>query len=408
MEFVISNNKKRKLIIDGVREKLIQAIIGQDEVVKLDGLTTGELDEVIFDHIEDKNGDKKKVFALPLIVLKKIDMSNVSFENFEAKEIDFSDFTGVKINPSKLYKKRCVSVNFDGVTFLDEFSDKYIEDCNFKGSKNAVIDANVIFGGKNVFGDVTFKAPITKGYIGYSDFSGSKGAIIELGHMSIVSLDHCRLRDATIRGSFYDCSISGADFSGAHAEDGDTIKINPNEIRTIIEADETYRMFDRRVKDIRECNFDGVEFTEEFDSSSYFKLWKTNFNGSRGAIINPKVVYNNYYSYAVLNGVTFTPGSSITDAYLGETDFTGSRNAVISGLQSWMDKANLTDAKIEFDRVTSLLTSPRIETATCDGELFCDVYKKTLDREFEDPVKKYTKKIDDALQALRGKREKDK
>lgn len=407
MEFAIGN-KKRKLIIDGVREKLIQAIIVQDDAVKLDGLTTGELDEIIFDHIEDKNGDKKKVFALPLIVLKKIDMSNVSFDNFEAKEIDFSDFTGVKINPSKLYKKRCVSVNFDGVTFLDEFSDKYIEDCNFKGSKNAVIDADVVFGGKNVFSDVTFKSPITKGYIGYSDFSGSKGAIIELGHMSIVSLDHCRLRDATIRGSFYDCSISGADFSGAHAEDGDTIKINPNEIRTIIEADETYRMFDRRVKDIRECNFDGVEFTEEFDSSSYFKLWKTNFNGSRGAIINPKVVYNNYYSYAVLNGVTFTPGSSITDAYLGETDFTGSRNAVISGLQSWMDKANLTDAKIEFDRVTSLLTSPRIETATCDGELFCDVYKKTLDREFEDPVKKYTKKIDDALQALRGKREKDK
>lgn len=407
MEFAIGN-KKRKLIIDGVREKLIQAIIVQDDAVKLDGLTTGELDEIIFDHIEDKNGDKKKVFALPLIVLKKIDMSNVSFDNFEAKEIDFSDFTGVKINPSKLYKKRCVSVNFDGVIFLDEFSDKYIEDCNFKGSKNAVIDADVVFGGKNVFSDVTFKSPIIKGYIGYSDFSGSKGAIIELGHMSIVSLDHCRLRDATIRGSFYDCSISGADFSGAHAVDGGTIKINPNEIRTIIETDKAYSMYDRRVKDISECNFDGVEFTEEFETSSFFKLWKTNFTGSRGVIIDPKTVYNNYYSYAVLNGVMFTPGSSITNAYLEETDFTGSRNAVISGLQSWMDRANLTDAKIEFDNVNFLLASPRIETATCDGELFCDVYKKTLDREFGDLVKKYTKKIDEALQGLRGKQEKDK
>lgn len=407
MEFAIGN-KKRKLIIDGVREKLIQAIIVQDDAVKLDGLTTGELDEIIFEHIEDKNGDKKKVFALPLIVLKKIDMSNVSFDNFEAKEIDFSDFTGVKINPSKLYKKRCVSVNFDGVTFLDEFSDKYIEDCNFKGSKNAVIDADVVFGGKNVFSDVTFKSPIIKGYIGYSDFSGSKGAIIELGHMSIVSLDHCRLRDATIRGSFYDCSISGADFSGAHAVDGGTIKINPNEIRTIIETDKAYSMYDRRVKDISECNFDGVEFTEEFETSSFFKLWKTNFTGSRGVIIDPKTVYNNYYSYAVLNGVMFTPGSSITNAYLEETDFTGSRNAVISGLQSWMDRANLTDAKIEFDNVNFLLASPRIETATCDGELFCDVYKKTLDREFGDLVKKYTKKIDEALQGLRVKQEKDK
>ena len=90
----------------GVREKLIQAIIVQDDVVKLDGLTTGELDEIIFDYVEDKYGGKKKVFALPLIALKKIDMSDVSFDNFEAKEIDFSDFTGVKINPSKLHKKK--------------------------------------------------------------------------------------------------------------------------------------------------------------------------------------------------------------------------------------------------------------------------------------------------------------
>lgn len=390
MKFAISDIEKRKIIIDGVRTKLIDALAEQENVIKLEGFTTEELDEIIFDYVDTDSGIKMKKFALPLGTLKKIDMSDVSFSDFDLRNINFSKFTGVRIDPNKLYMKRCANVNFSGVTFLDKFSDCYIERCNFKGSKNAVIDT-VRLGGSNSFCDVTFESPITNARIGHSDFTGSKGAIVDVDKFDKM-IAHCCLKDAKIRGSFNGCFIVGTNFSGACAEDGGKIKINPNHI-----ADDVINVGEY-VKDIKGCNFDGVEFTEEFGVYTKFWIRDTSFAGSEGAVLNPLFsIFDNDYAGATLRDVSFVPDSYIFNATLRKTDFTGSKGAVIYDSQKDMHMANLTDASIMFGTPDRILSIPGVETATCDGRLYCDVFCETYTKEFEEPVKVYSKKIDDAV-----------
>ncbi len=383
--------KIRKLLIKSVRTKLIDALAEQENVVKLEGFTTEELDEFLFDYVDTHTSIKQKRFALPFDVLRKIDMSDVSFDDFDLKQIDFSKFTGVRIDPNKLYMKQCDDVNFFGVTFMDKFSDCYIASCDFKGSKNAVIDTARL-GGYNSFCDVTFESPITNGSIGYSDFTGSKGAIVDVDKVD-KQIDHCCLKDAKIRGSFNGCCITGTNFSGACAEDGSKIKINPNHI-----ADDAMNGEGEYVKNITGCNFDGVEFTEEFGIYTAFLIRNTSFAGSEGAVLHPSFsIFNNDYTGATLRDVSFAPGSDIFNATLRKTDFTGSKGAVIDSSQKDMYMANLTDAAIIFSTPDRILSVPGVKTATCDGRLYCDVFKETYSKEFEEPVKVYSKKIDDAV-----------
>ena len=186
MKIAIGEDKKRKIIIEKVRKELVQAVEKQRNIVKLDNFTADELNEVLFDRLTcDRQG---KQFALPIEILRKIDMSNVNFADFYADKVDFRGMTGVKIDPNKLYEKNIRGCNFSGVTFLDKFSGGYIDDCNFTGSKNAVILNTVKLGGGNNFGDVTFEGTITKGIIAGSNFSGSKGAVIEVGPGKITSV----------------------------------------------------------------------------------------------------------------------------------------------------------------------------------------------------------------------------
>lgn len=389
MKFAISYDSKRRLIIDKVRKKLIQVIGEQESVVKLDGFTTEELNGIIFDYTRFSDGSVKKEFALPLEVLKKIDMSNVSFDNFDAWNVDFSGFTGVRIAPHKLYEKKCFYTVFSGVTFLNEFLNCDIEGCNFSGSKNAVIGLGVDFGEKNVFCDVTFKNPIVNSYLQYCDFAGSKGAVIKVGHGAVESISNCRLKDTTIEGSFDGCQIYGVDFSGAHGEDGGKIKINPNKLRETI----YYEGPQILVKDLSDCNFEGVEFTNKFNHSRKFLIKGAKFNGSQGAVINPALVFNRDYRYASFGDVRFN-GVTISNAMLDHADFTGSQGAVFFGLQRNMDMANLTDTEVAFEQYDKILTSPGVETATCEGRLFSEVLEEAYVREFEMPVKQYSKKID--------------
>ena len=74
--------------------------------------TEQELDEILFNY-RTIGKKEAKSFALPIEVLRKIDMSNVSFDNFCAYHVNFSGMTGVKIDPNKLYKKNKKFYNID-------------------------------------------------------------------------------------------------------------------------------------------------------------------------------------------------------------------------------------------------------------------------------------------------------
>ncbi len=327
MRLAIDEGKKRKIIIEKVRKELIEVLGKQDKVVKLEGFSTEELNELLFNYVEE--GDtKKKIFALPNSILQKIDMSNVSFNDFYAKNIDFGQFTGVRIDPNKLYNKSCFYTSFAGVTFLNGFRSGYIEGCNFTGSKNAVIGdriktrlnrcngvleaenssigKDVALGEKNVFKDVTFESPITKG------------------------------------------NIVSSDFTGAHAKNGDKIKLDPFDLAES-------RVSGQIVRNVGECRFNGVKFTGSFGPIGDFAIRMADFTGSEGAVLCPGSVFEKDYCYAKLSGVRFPAGSFIKDAQLEGTKFNGSEGAVISGPQQNMYVADLTDAAIRFNEPNDIL-----------------------------------------------------
>ena len=382
MKFAFSEKEKEKIIIDKVRQKIIEAIGSYNGIVRLD-YPDFELDKILFNYSKDKTF---KSFALPIEILRKIDMSNVSFDNFYADDVNFGPLTGVKIDPNKLYNKKALYLNFTGVTFLDKFRDCYVEGCRFGGSKNAVIGEGTELGKLNMFRSVTFEAPITKGVLDDNDFSGSKGAVIETGPNKVTSLRNCCLKDATLSGTFAKCHIAGTDFTGAHAKNGDKIKLDPFDLAES-------RVSGQIVRNVGECRFNGVKFTGSFGPIGDFAIRMADFTGSEGAVICPGSVFEKDYCYAKLSGVRFPAGSFIKDAQLEGTKFNGSEGAVISGPQQNMYVADLTDAK-RFNEPNDILYIHGVETAAYDKKAFCDVFNETLAREFEEPAKVYVKRIE--------------
>lgn len=386
MEFAFSEREREKIIIGKVREKLVEVIRASEEIVRLDYSPT-ELDKILFNYGNDNAFKSFKSFALPMDVLQKIDMSNVSFDDFNAYSFNFGELTGVRLDPNKLYNRSARYTVFSGVTFLDEFRDCYIEGCDFGGSKNAVIGEGVELGKRNMFRDVTFAAPIKKAVLDDTDFSGSKGAVIETGTDKVTLLRNCCLKDATLSGTLKNCHIAGTDFTGAHAKNGGKIRIYPFDLAES-------KVYGQIVRNVSECRFDGVKFTGSFGPIGDFAIRMTDFTGSEGAIICPGSVFERDYCYAKLNGVKFPKESLIKDAKLEGTKFNGSEGAIISGPQQKMYVADLTDAAIRFKDPNEILSITGVETATYDKRAFCDVFNETVAREFEEPAKVYVKKIE--------------
>ena len=116
MRIVRTNQDRDKSRIYNIRKYLIKKLKSYDGIVSFDEFTKDELNEILFDYC---NNGRSKRFALPRDIYKKIDMSNVSFDNFEAVNFDFSDLVGVRINPNNLYLLEIKNVDFSNVTFLD-------------------------------------------------------------------------------------------------------------------------------------------------------------------------------------------------------------------------------------------------------------------------------------------------
>ena len=256
-------------------------------------------------------------------------------------------------------------------------------------AENSSIGKDVALGEKNVFKDVTFESPITKGNIVSSDFTGSKDAVIELGPDRISSIVDCRLKDATLKGNLIGCIIQGTDFRGANIDNG-KIELYPDKlgVGSIYESD---------VIDFSDCHFAGVKFMRPIGGKNVYKIKGADFTGSEGVIIHPSVISKYDYSNCKLAGVSFIPGTSISDANLNGTDFTGSVGAVISSSQRSIVDANLTDASVKFIDPDDFFAIPGINSATYNGKKFKTVFKETISKDFDDSIKTYTKKINAAI-----------
>lgn len=167
------------------------------EKIKIDGKV---LEKVIFKYEEDEHQNKYKSFALYKKLIQKLDLSNVSFDDFKASGFNFSDLYGVCINPQKIYEKKLMNTICNGVTFIGPFEDANINYTDFTGSTGAIINPQKI---RNkclegtVCNGVTFTGSFDGCDIDFTNFTGSTGAIIDCQKIKTEYLKTAILNDVT-------------------------------------------------------------------------------------------------------------------------------------------------------------------------------------------------------------------
>ena len=122
------------------------------------------------------NEGKRKVIAFDFELIKKLDLSNVSFDNVAIIDADFTGSTGAIIDPQTIYDK------------------------SFEETKLTDVEINGSFVGVNVYG---------------TDFTGSKGAKIDPQTVRDKLFYGTKLTDVKINGSFEGVNVYKADFTGA-------------------------------------------------------------------------------------------------------------------------------------------------------------------------------------------------
>ena len=124
--------KKREELI-----ALIEKCNGLEKII----IKKSILEKLIFDNklCYCKNQDYDnivktcKVFSVDKNILEKLDLSEVSFDDFLAENVDFSGLYGVKLNPQKVYSKSLCCSILNGVEIIGSFDDVNVERTNFKG-----------------------------------------------------------------------------------------------------------------------------------------------------------------------------------------------------------------------------------------------------------------------------------
>ena len=107
-----------------IRDCLVKNLLDYDGIFNLSEL---DIDSELIDRIlfirTIANG---KTFALPKDANTKIDFMYVSFDDLNARSIDFSEYNNVHLNPQTIYYKDLRFCKFKGVTFTGNFVDTLI------------------------------------------------------------------------------------------------------------------------------------------------------------------------------------------------------------------------------------------------------------------------------------------
>ena len=98
------------------------------------------LEKLIFINIKNKNSTYK-IFDFDYLI-EKLDLSDVSFDNFNACNYDFSGLYGVKLNPQTIYKKDLCFSKLKGVEIIGPLDDCEMYKTDFTGSVGATMSYN--------------------------------------------------------------------------------------------------------------------------------------------------------------------------------------------------------------------------------------------------------------------------
>lgn len=228
---------------------------------------------------------------------KKLDLTGVSFANFNAEFFDFSDYYGVEIDPQTLYNKNLHGTILKGVKIKGSLDSCWISLANFTGSTGAVVNPQKSLG-RNLEGTV-----------------------------------FC---DATIDGPLKGCYMRKTDFTGAIFANQEYRKVDP---QTIVN------------KCLYGTNLDGIIIDGDLYDCN---LEYTKFPGSKGAKVIPQRLYNKSLEGTVLKDATIY--GSLESCIIINTKFVGSNGAVMSYEQycELQQNNDLTDVKIDYEYIEKL------------------------------------------------------
>ena len=393
------------LEIKEVRKILVDELSKYEGVPILLPLEAHILQQLIFDRILP--GSSKKISTSLKDILKKIDFSNVPFNDVDLGLCNFDGLNGVRINPQVVFNKDLSRCRFNGVTFVGSFDGVICCDTNFTGSVGAIINPQKI-AFKNLrntkLGGVRFTGNFDDVIVQNTDFTGSTNAVINLRMVEGANLSGTNLCDTIITGSTDGLTLNYTSFKGAKTINGSMIKINPKTIseRKMIGCNffGVYFIHNFNGCEIDFSNFEGstgavinpqklknkslvgttladVTFDGNFDN---VRIENANFTGSTGAVINPQKIYDKSLINTVLDNVTFD--GIFDNCKIKGANFTGSLNAVINPRRVYcrnLTNVNLTDAIVVDNFEGLLLTTNMI---MCQDENLIDeddnnVYEET-------------------------------
>lgn len=159
--------------IEKLREELIKELINYEGEEKLKlNITKPLLNSLVFTACNDY-----KVFAIPFELLKKLDLSKLSFDKVRIVGLDFTGTYGVKINPQQVWNKNFYNVKLNGVELIGPFYGAKIRYTDFTGSKGALIDSETLLDSIQynvILRDAEVLDNVDGEYYKYSNFEGTK------------------------------------------------------------------------------------------------------------------------------------------------------------------------------------------------------------------------------------------
>lgn len=207
-----TNNK----IIKEIRNILITTLENYTgkELIKLP-YDSYFIKEILF----NKDKDNNYIFINELEnVYRKIDFSNIPFNNVIVINKDLSKYHNIFINPKTIGKKSLYGTVVENVTFIDNFDDVDIRFTNFRKSHNANVNQQRIKY-KSLYGtvaeDVTFERGFNHVDIRYTDFTGSKNAVINPEKVKLQSLEGTICDSVFFNGAFIKINCKKTDFNNS-------------------------------------------------------------------------------------------------------------------------------------------------------------------------------------------------
>lgn len=206
------NNK----IIKEIRNILIITFENytDEELIKLP-YDSNFIKEILF----EKDKDNNYIFINDLEnVYRKINFSNIPFDNIIVINKDLSKYHNIFINPRTIGKKSLYGSKVENVTFIDNFDGVDIRFTNFRKSHNAIINQQRIKY-KSLYGtvaeDVTFERGFNHVDIRYTDFTGSKNTVINPEKVKLQSLEGTICDSVFFNGAFIKINCKKTDFNNS-------------------------------------------------------------------------------------------------------------------------------------------------------------------------------------------------